>query len=107
MREPRYFSAGAIPVNDVSLRGLHQFWLGARQRFPGGVAIPALDRFFNAADRAAHLGASCLVDHAAAGNLSCRLLGGTGIGHLLDYPSTGPVACIVELERASGSTRTR
>jgi hypothetical protein len=87
MREPRYLSAGIILMNDIALRCLHQFRLSARHRLQCCSAVAALDRLFDDTDRAAHLGAARLVDDGAAGNLAGRLLGGTGIGHLLKYPS--------------------
>lgn len=102
MREPRNFSARIVPVNDVALRGLHQFRFRVLHRFQRGIAVTALDRFLDGADRTAHLGATRLVDDGAAGNLAGRLLGGGGIGHVLNYPSA-VIARVVGLERAGRS----
>src|ERR1019366_5824765 len=82
MREPRDLPARIVLVNDIALGCLHQLRLGARHRFQRGIAVAALDRLFDDADRAAHLGAARLVDDGAAGNLACRLLGGSRIGHV-------------------------
>ena len=87
MREPRNLPARIVLVNDVALRCLHQFGLRLRHRLQRRVAVAALDRFFDGADRAAQLGPARLVDDGAAGNLAGRLLGGSRIGHLLKYPS--------------------
>src|SRR3982074_1215164 len=87
MREPRDLSARIVLVNDVALRCLHEFWFSARHRLQRRIAVAALDRLFDNADRAAHLGAARLVDDGAAGNLARRLLGGSRIGHVLKYPS--------------------
>jgi len=87
MREPRDLSARIVLVNDVSLRCLHQFRLRARHCLQRRIAVAALDRLFDNANRAAHLGAARLVDDGAAGNLARRLLGGSSIGHVLKYPS--------------------
>ncbi len=74
-------------MDDAALRRLHQFRLGARHRLQRRVAVAALDRFLDGADRAAELGPARLVDDGAAGNLAGRLFGGSRIGHLLKYPS--------------------
>src|ERR1700704_830497 len=87
MREPRDLSARIVLVNDVALGCLHEFRLGARHCLQRCIAVAALDRLFDGADRAAHLGATRLVDNGAAGNLARRLLGGRSIGHVLKYPS--------------------
>jgi len=87
MREPRNFSARVVLVNDVALRGLHQFGLRMCHRLQRCIAIATLDCFFDGSDGAAHLRPARLVDHRAAGNLAGRLLGGSGVGHVLNYPS--------------------
>src|SRR6202795_4433413 len=87
MREPRDLSARIVLVNDVALRCLHEFRFRARHCLQRRIAVTALDRLFDNADRAAHLGAARLVDNGAAGNLARRLLGGSRIGHGLKYPS--------------------
>src|SRR6266850_8551661 len=87
MRQPRDLSACIVLVNDIALRCLHEFRLGARHCLQRRIAVAALDRLFHSADRAAHLGTARLVDNGAAGNLARRLLGGTSIGHALKYPS--------------------
>jgi len=87
MREPRDLSACIVLVNNIALCCLHEFRLGARHCLQRRVAVAALDRLFDNADRAAHLGAARLVDNGAAGNLARRLLGGSCIGHVLKYPS--------------------
>jgi len=87
MGEPRNLPAGIVLVNDVALCRLHQFGLRARHRLQRRVTVAALDRFLDAADCTAHLGATRLIDDGAAGNLACRLLGGSSIGHGLNYPS--------------------
>ena len=74
MRETRDFPARIVLVNDVALRCLHQLRFGAYHRLQCRVAIAALDRFLDGADRAAQLGPSRLVDDGAAGNLAGRLL---------------------------------
>ena len=99
VREARHLPARIVLVNDVALRGLHQFRLGALHRFQRCVAITALDRFLDGADGTTHLSAARLVDDGAAGNLAGRLLGGSGIGHVLNYPSA-VIARVVGLERA-------
>ena len=68
-------------VNDVALRCLHQFRFRAHHRLQCCIAVTALDRFFDCANRAAHLGATRLVDDGAAGDLARRLLGRGGVGH--------------------------
>jgi len=85
VREARDLSAGIVLVNDVALRRLHQFRFGMGERLQRRVAIAALDRFLDGADRAAHLGAARLVDDGAASDLACRLLGGSRIGHGLKF----------------------
>ena len=75
MRETRYFAARIVLVNDVALRGSHQFRLCARHRFQCSIAIAALDCFFDIAHRAAHLRATRFVDQGAASNLARRLAG--------------------------------
>src|ERR1700679_983080 len=87
MREPRNLSARIVLVNDVALRCLHQFRFRARHGLYRCIAVAGLDRFLDNANRAAHLGATRLVDNGAAGNLARRLFGGTCIGHGLNYPS--------------------
>src|SRR5450432_1229299 len=87
MGEPRDLSARIVLVDDVALRGLHEFRFRTRHRLQRRIAVAALDRLFDNADRAAHLGATRLVDNGAAGNLARRLLGGGGIGHAFKYPS--------------------
>src|SRR3989442_1356132 len=77
MREPRNLPARVVLVNDVALRCLHQFGLRLRHRLQRRVAVAALDRFFDGADRTAQLGPARLVDDGAAGNLAGRLLGGS------------------------------
>jgi hypothetical protein len=89
-------------VNDVALRCLHQFGLRMRHCLQSCIAVAALDGFFDGADRATHLGAARLVDDGAAGNLAGRLFGGSGIGHVLNYPSAD-IALVVGLERAGRS----
>jgi len=91
-----------VLVNDVALRGLHQFRFGVLHRFQRGIAVAALDRFLDGSDCTAHLGAARLVDEGAAGNLAGRLFGGGGIGHVLNYPSA-VIARVVGLERAGRS----
>jgi hypothetical protein len=104
MRKPRDLSARIVLMNDVALRGLHQFRLGAGHRLQRGIAIAALDRLFDGADRAAHLGAARLIDNRAAGNLARRLLGGSCVGHALKYPSAVTDRGWSGLERAGRST---
>jgi hypothetical protein len=88
MRKSRNLSAGIVLVNDVALRCLHQFWLGARHRLERCITVATLDCFLDGPYRAAHLGPARFIDDGAAGNLARRLLGGGGIGHILKYPST-------------------
>ena len=92
MREPRDLSARIVLVDDVALRGLHEFRFRTRHRLQRRIAVAALDRLFDNANRAAHLGTAGLVDNGAAGNLARRLLGGSRIGHVLKYPSAVTVA---------------
>jgi hypothetical protein len=87
MHKSRNLSARRVLVNDVALRRFHQLGLGTRHCLERCVAVTALDRFFDRSDRTTHLGAARFIDNGAAGNLAGRLLGGTGIGHLLKYPS--------------------
>ena len=94
--------ARIVLVNDIPLRSLHQFGFRARHRLQRCIAVAALDRFLDGANRATHLGAARLVDDGAAGNLAGRLLGGGGIGHVLNYPSA-VIARVVGLERAGRS----
>ena len=74
-------------MNDIALRCLDEFRFGARHCLQRRIAVAALDRLFDRADHAAHLGAARLVDNGAAGNLAGRLFGGGSIGHVLKYPS--------------------
>ena len=85
MGEARNLPARIVLVNDVALRRLHQLWLGAGESFQRRVAVAALDRFLDGTNRAAHLSTTRLVDDGAAGNLAGRLLGGSGIGHVLKF----------------------
>src|SRR6516164_10952980 len=87
MSKPRDLPAGIVLVNNIALRRFHQLGLGMRHRLQGCVAVTALDRVLGAADRAAHLGSARFVDYGAAGNLACRLFGGSRIGHGLKFPS--------------------
>src|ERR1700759_3851548 len=107
MREPRDLSARIILVNDIALRCLHQLGLRARHCLDRGVAVAALDRLFDDANRAAHLGPARLVDDGAAGNLARRLLGGSRIGHVLKCPSAVtdcggaknlPTVCLIDAD---------
>src|ERR1700730_13629229 len=107
MREPRDLSARIVLVNDVALRCLHQFRLRARHCLQCRIAVTALDRLFDNADRAAHLGAARLVDNGAAGNLVCRLLGGSSIGHVLKYPSAVTGRYVVGLSAPAVEPRDR
>ena len=75
MREPRNLSARIVLMDDAALRRLHQLGLGALHRLQRRLAVAALDRFLDGADRAAQLGAPRLVDDGAAGNLAGRFLG--------------------------------
>ena len=102
VRQARHLPARIVLVNDVALRGLHQFRFRVLHRLERRLSIAALDRLLDGADRAAHLGATRLVDDGAAGNLAGRLFGGSGIGHVLNYPSA-VVARVVGLERAGRS----
>jgi len=88
MRQPRNLPARIVLVNDVALRCLHEFGFRMRHRLQCRVAVAALDRFFDVSNRATHLGAARLIDNGAASNLAGRLLGGSGIGHVLKCPST-------------------
>jgi hypothetical protein len=81
MRKPRDLSAGIVLMDDVALGGLHELRFRARHRLQRRIAVAALDRLFDNADGAAHLGATRLVDNGAAGNLARRLLGRGGVGH--------------------------
>src|ERR1700744_3899660 len=81
----RDLPARVVLVNDVALRCLHQFRLGAGERLQRRFAVGALDRFLDGADRATHLGAARLVDDGATSDLACRLLGGSRIGHGLKF----------------------
>ena len=102
MRQARHLPARIVLVNDVPLRGLHQFRFSVLHRFERRITVTALDRFLDGADRATHLRAARLVDDGAAGNLAGRLFGGSGIGHVLNYPSA-VIARVVGLERAGRS----
>src|SRR3979490_2210650 len=73
-----------------------------RHRLQRCIAVAALDGFLDGANRATPLGAARLVDDGAAGNLTGRLFGGSGIGHVLNYPSAD-IAQVVGLERAGRS----
>src|SRR5260221_6987469 len=89
MREPRDLSARIVFVDDVALRRLHQFRFRTCHCLQRRFAVAALDRLFDNADCAAHLGTARLVDNGAAGNLSRRLLCGGSIWHVFNYPLTG------------------
>ena len=102
VRQARHLPARIVLVNDVALRGLHQFRFRVLHRLERRLAIAALDRFLDGADGATHLRAARLVDDSAAGNLAGRLFGGSGIGHVLNYPSA-VIARVVGLERAGRS----
>ena len=101
VRQARYLPARIVLVNDIPLRSLHQFGFRARHRLQRCIAVAALDRFLDGANRATHLGAARFVDDGA-GNLAGRLFGGRGIGHVLNYPSA-VIALLVGLERAGRS----
>src|SRR6266436_4715805 len=103
MREPRDLPARIVLMNDVALRCLHQFRLGVRHRLQCRGAVAALDRLFDQADGATHLGAARFVDRSAPSNLARRLLGGSGIGHSLKYPSGGARSLLVRPKRAGRS----
>src|SRR6478735_6258974 len=92
MRQARDLTVRIVAVDDVVLRRLHQFRLGALHRRGRRIAIAAVDRFLDGAHRTAQLGPARLVDDGAAGNLAGRLLGGSGIGHLFKYPYEVPTA---------------
>src|SRR2546426_7950531 len=70
MREPRDLSARIVLVNDIALRCLHEFRFGGLHCLQRRIAVAALDRLFDNADRAVHLGAARLVGNGAAGALS-------------------------------------
>src|SRR5437899_6715445 len=76
-------------MDDVVLRRLDQLRLGALHRRDCRLAVAGLDRFLDGTHRGAQLGPTRLVDDGTAGNLAGRLLGGSRIGHLFKYPSTG------------------
>ena len=61
VREPRDLSARIVLVNDVALRGLHQFRLRVRHRLQRRIAVAALDRLFDRCEprRASGCGATC------------------------------------------------
>ena len=86
--ESRNLSACIVLVNDLALRGPHELRFSARHRLQRRVTIAALDRLLDGSHRTAHRRAARLVDDGAAGNLARRLFGGSGIGHVLNYPST-------------------
>src|ERR1700722_4105144 len=88
MRQPRNLPARIVLVDDIALCRLHELRLRTRHRLQRRVAITALDRIFDRANRATHLCAARLIDDSAAGNLAGRLLGGGSIGHVLKCPST-------------------
>ena len=85
MREARDLAARVVLVNDVALRCLHQFWFRTGHGLERRSTVAACDGFLDEADRSAHLGAARFVDDGAAGNLARRLLGGSGIGHGLNF----------------------
>jgi len=87
VRQARYLPARIVLVNDIALRGLHQFWFRAHHRLQRRIAVAILDGFLDGTNRATHLGTARLIDDGAAGNLAGRLFGGSGIGHVLNYPS--------------------
>ena len=89
MRQARDLAVRIVAVNDVVLRRLHQLRLGALHGRHRCIAVAGLDCFLDGAHRSAQLGPARLVDDGAAGNLAGRLLGGSRIGHLFKYPSTG------------------
>jgi hypothetical protein len=92
MGQPRNLSAGIVLVNDVALRCLHQFRLGARHRLEGRITVAALDRFLDGSHRTTHLGPARLIDDSTAGDLSRGLPGGSGIGHILKILRQYPTA---------------
>jgi len=87
--QARNLPARIVLVNDIALRSLHQLRLGLLHGSKRCVAVAGLDCCLDGTDRAAQLGPARLVDLGAASNLAGRLLGGSRIGHLLKYPSTG------------------
>jgi hypothetical protein len=92
MGQPRNLSAGIVLVNDVALRCLHQFRLGARHRLEGRITVAALNRFLDGSHRTTHLGPARLIDDSTAGDLSRGLPGGSGIGHILKILRQYPTA---------------
>jgi hypothetical protein len=81
VHKSRNLATRGVSVNDPALCRAHQFRFRTRHCLHCSVTIAALDGIFDEADGAAHLRATRLVDHGAAGNLSRRLLGGSCIGH--------------------------
>ena len=86
MHQAGNLAACRVPVNDIALSGAHQLGLRAHHRLHRCIAVAALDRVFDAAHGATHLGAAGLVDRGTTGNLARRFLGGSGVGHRLKYP---------------------
>lgn len=99
MGEPGHLAARIVPVNDIALRGPHQFRLGEAHRLECCIAVAALDGVLDVANCTAHLRAARFVDRGAAGNLARRLLGGSGIGHGLDYPCGNGSLLIADARR--------
>src|SRR4030095_14925196 len=97
MRQPRNLAARIVLVNDAALRSLHQFRFRDRKSLQRRFAVAALDRFLDSADGAAHLGAARFVDDGAAGDLARRLLGRSGIGHALKFPSAAILSRMARL----------
>ena len=103
MGQTRYLPARIVLVNDVALGGLHQLGLGALHGVQRCGAVALCDGVFNDANRSAHLGAARLVDDGAAGNLARRLLGRSGVGHVLSVLQTGgfsKAAGLIVLDRS-------
>src|SRR2546423_3311680 len=73
--EPRDFPARTVLVNDVALCCAHQLRLGLCHRLQCRGAVATLDRRFDHADGATHLGTARLVDSGATGNLAPSLAG--------------------------------
>src|SRR5436305_8882858 len=100
MRQPRYFAARGISMDDALLRRAHDQWLGffeGRQRLS---AIASRNGLFDSPDVAAHFRAARFIDFSAARNLACSFAGGIGICHsVLVSTATQAVAAVGVLRR--------
>jgi hypothetical protein len=81
MSEARYFSAGIVLMYDAALRRSHDKGLCCLESCKSRLAVSALDRFLDVADRISQRRAASLVHFGPARDHAGGFAGGLGIGH--------------------------